>query len=72
MSDFQKRLNSEFSGLYEKVKELDEFTKSDKINDVPKKHRHLLYIQLASMRTYLQCLESRVQLLNSDELKNKK
>lgn len=63
MSDFKDRLKVEFSELYEKVKKLDQFINSKNIHDVEENQRHLLYVQLNSMRAYLQCLDSRLQLL---------
>ena len=63
MNDFKKRLKIEFEELYDKIKKLDSFTNSDMIHTIEENQRHLLYIQLASMKAYLQCLDSRLQLL---------
>lgn len=63
MNDFRERLKIEFNELYNKVKKLDSFINSDMIHAIEENQRHLLYIQLNSMRTYMQCLDSRLQLL---------
>lgn len=63
MSDFKERLNVEFKELNEKIEKLNTFLRSDVINTIEENQRHLLSIQLASMETYLQCLDSRLQLL---------
>lgn len=63
MSDFKERLKLEFNELYDKIKKLDTFINSEFIHNVDEIQRHLLYVQLSSMRTYLQCLDSRLQLL---------
>ena len=63
MSTFKDRLKVEFNELHDKIKKLKDFINSENINNVEENQRHLLYIQLNSMETYRQCLDSRLQLL---------
>ena len=63
MSDFKERLKQEFSELYEKKKKLDSFLINNTINNIDENQKHLLVIQAHAMQTYLQCLDSRLQLL---------
>ena len=71
MSDFKTRLSQETGELNEKIKKLSQFIESEEINKISTKYRHLLYIQLSAMTTYLQCLDSRIQMLINDTLKKK-
>lgn len=64
MSDFEDRLRVEFVELNNKIEKLESFINSEDINKIDPYQRHLLYVQLQSMKTYLQCLDSRLQLLN--------
>ena len=63
MDDFKERLRIEFKELYNKINKLDDFINSEQINNVDENQRPLLSVQLSSMRTYLQCIGSRLQLL---------
>ena len=63
MSDFRDRLREEFTELDTKLEKLDDFIKSENIHKIDRIQSSLLFIQVASMKTYHRCLYERLQYL---------
>ncbi len=63
MSDFKTRLVSEQVELDEKLKKLNDFNQSEKVNEIDPVQKDLLLIQAGAMYTYNECLKSRLARL---------
>jgi hypothetical protein len=61
--DFKTRLKDEHDQLEEKFNKLKSFVESGKFYELDKHNRALLSIQLMAMKTYLTCLNERIDLL---------
>jgi hypothetical protein len=63
MSDFKTRLASEQVELDEKLKKLNDFNQSEKVNEIDPVQKDLLLIQAGAMYTYNECLKARLARL---------
>ena len=63
MSDFKTRLVSEQVELDEKLKKLNDFNQSEKVNEIDPVQKDLLLIQAGAMFTYNECLKARLARL---------
>lgn len=61
--NFKTRLLEERDQLTERSMKLEQFLKSDKIGTIDPAQLSLLHVQSLAMRTYLQCLNERIQIL---------
>jgi len=64
MSDFKTRLIDEKNELLEKTAKLNSFLNSENAKSINKFQLTMLRIQLNTMKTYLTCLEARIEELN--------
>ncbi len=62
--DFKTRLKDEHAQLEEKFNKLKSFVESSKFYELDRHSRSLLSIQLMAMKTYLTCLDERIELFN--------
>jgi hypothetical protein len=60
MKETYERVCDEQQDLSEKIKKLETFRESKKYQKISTQQRHLLGIQLQSMKTYNKCLLSRI------------
>ena len=67
MSDFKKRLDTEFEELDERIIKLKSFLDGDKITNIDKDQLTLLGIQLQAMETYRSCLTARISRLDNKD-----
>ncbi len=63
MENFEKKLRIERKELGNKIEKLFTFLQSGKVIEIDEFQRTILVIQLKAMRTYFQCLNSRLQNL---------
>lgn len=63
MSDFKERLVDEQAQFDEKLEKLNEFNRSDKVENIDPVQRDLLLIQAGAMYTYNECLKVRINRL---------
>jgi TPP-dependent indolepyruvate ferredoxin oxidoreductase alpha subunit len=61
--DFKQRLETERSELEKKLKKLNEFNQSERVNGIDPDQKSLLIIQAGAMYTYLECLKERLARL---------
>lgn len=61
MSDFKTRLIDEQAQLEKRIKKLDNFLMSAKIEKIDDIQKALLRVQLTAMITYNQCLTERIE-----------
>lgn len=66
MNTFMERMIEEQSQLDERLNKLSDFIDDYKFNTIAPIQQSLLLIQLHAMRTYSQCLRSRLTWFNSD------
>jgi hypothetical protein len=57
---FKQRIIDEKCGLTLRIEKLDDFLKSNKAEEIPMSAQRLLRIQYRAMKTYLQCLDERL------------
>ena len=63
MSDFKTRLVEEQALLEEKLNKLNDFNKSEKVNEIDQVQKDLLLVQAGAMYTYNECLKARLARL---------
>lgn len=63
MNDFKTRLIAEKDELLERLGKLEDFLGSDKLASIDEVQQDLLPIQAQAMRTYLSCLNARLEKL---------
>ena len=63
MSDFKTRLVEEQAQLEEKLNKLNDFNKSEKVNEIDPVQKDLLLVQAGAMYTYNECLKARLARL---------
>ena len=63
MSDFKTRLVEEQALLEEKLNKLNDFNKSEKVNEIDPVQKDLLLVQAGAMYTYNECLKARLARL---------
>lgn len=66
MSNFKARLIDEQTQLDEKLEKLNEFNRSEKVENIDPIQKDLLLIQAGAMYTYNECLKIRINRLKED------
>ena len=64
MNEFRARVALEAQELLDKIEKLSTFIKSDNFDKVDDRQKPLLKIQLLTMKSYLKCLNERINVFD--------